>query len=233
MNRKPIWIMLLIAILLVACGPDASPVPATDPPDNPSVTTGDESATTILRFAVSNMDRGRYDNLIDTFEAENPEVHITTVSIEQTLGVRRGMGSSAWPDDAYLLLAAAADVIGAPATRQAVQQGALLDLTYLFESDSNFEPEAFYPALLESVQWDGGTWSVPTEATYPLIYFDKEEFDAAGLDYPQPGWTWDDFLTTAQALTIGDGDMVSQWGFVEPLFDPVTLVQSQAGLHLQ
>jgi multiple sugar transport system substrate-binding protein len=222
--------MLLIAILLVACGPDASPEPATDPADNPSVTTGNESATTILRFAVSDMDRGRYDNLIDAFEAENPDVHITTVSIEQTLDARRGMGSSEWPDDAYLILAAAADVIGAPATRQAVQQGALLDLTYLFESDSNFEPEAFYPALLESVQWDGGTWSLPVEATYSMIYFNKDLFDAAGVAYPQPGWTWDDFLATAQALTLGDGDTVSQWGFVQATFDPVTFVQSRAGL---
>jgi ABC-type glycerol-3-phosphate transport system substrate-binding protein len=228
--------MLLIATILVACQPAASPESAGDPAEpsgnssanNSTVTTGNDVATTILRFAVSMMDQNRYDSLIDAFEAEHPDVHISTVSIEETLGT--GPGGFNWPDDAYQLLAANADVIGASATREAVQQGALLDLTDFFESDPNLKADAFYPGLLESVQWEGGTWSLPVEVTYPLIYFDKSLFDAAGMAYPQPGWTWDDFLATAQALTVGNGDAVTQWGFVEPSFDPVTFVQAKAGL---
>jgi multiple sugar transport system substrate-binding protein len=231
-KTKPIWTMLLIAVLLAACGPFDLQAPPTDPADSATVAPEQESATTILRFAVSMMDQNRYDSLIDAFEAEHPDVHISTVSIEETLGT--GRGGFNWPDDAYLRLAAAADVIAASATRQAVQQGALLDLTNFFESDPNLKAEAFYPGVLESVQWEGGTWSLPVEVTYPLIYFDKSLFDAAGVAYPQPGWTWDDFLATAQALTVGSGDAasggVSQWGFVEPSFDPVTFVQAKAGL---
>ncbi len=235
MKRKALGMILLVAILLAGCGPLASPGPDADPanasgdvPADAPAAAENDSATTILRFAVSMMDQDRYDSLIDAFEAEHPDVHITTVSIEETLGT--GPGGSNWPDDAYLLLAATADVIAAPATRQAVQQGALLDLTDFFESDPNLNAEAFYPGLLESVQWEGGTWSLPVEATYSLIYFDKSIFDAAGIAYPQPGWTWDDFLATAQALTVGSGDSVTQWGFVEPSFDPVTFVQAKAGL---
>ncbi len=234
MKTKSMWMTLVVAMLLVACGPTASPGPISDATDgsankeNSAVTTGNDTATTILSFAVSMMDQNRYDSLIDAFEAEHPDVHISTVSIEETLGTgRRG---SNWPSDAYLILAATADVIGAPATREAVQQGALLDLTTFFESDPNLKAEAFYPGVLESVQWQGGTWSLPVEATYPMIYFDKSLFDAAGVPYPQPGWTWDDFLATAQAMTVGSGDTVSQWGFVEPSFDPVTFVQARAGL---
>ena len=126
------------------------------------------------------MDANRYDSLIDAFEAENPGVHITTVLIEDVLGT--GMPFAQWPDGAYLTLAAAADVIAAPATRQAVQQGALLDLTHFFESDGSLKAEAFYPGVLEGMQWNGGTWSLPTEVTYSLLYYDKSLFDAAGLD---------------------------------------------------
>jgi ABC-type glycerol-3-phosphate transport system substrate-binding protein len=227
-----VWMMLLVAMLVVACGPAASPESASNPADSSAddtaATTENDSATTILRFAVSRMDQNRYDSLIDAFEAEHPDVHISTVSIEETLGT--GSGGFDWPDDAYLRLAAAADVIGTVATRTAVQQGALLDLTSFLESDPNLKTGAFYPGVLESVQWEGGTWSLPVEVTYPLIYFDKSLFDAAGVAYPQPGWTWDDFLATAEALTIGSGDSVSQWGFVEPSFDPVTFVQAKAGL---
>jgi ABC-type glycerol-3-phosphate transport system substrate-binding protein len=231
MRMKFVWTLVLIAGLLAtlsACGPFDLQTPGTETVGNATVAPEQESATTILLFAVSGMDQNRYDSLIKAFEAENPDVHISTVSIEDILGTRPG--SSNWPDDAYLQLAAAADVIAAPATRQAVQQGALLDLTHFFESDPNLTPEAFYPGLLESVQWDGKTWSLPVDATYSLIYFDKTLFDAAGVPYPQPGWTWDDFLATAKALTIGSGDATTQWGFVEPGFDPVTFVQAQAGL---
>jgi multiple sugar transport system substrate-binding protein len=231
MKRKSTWLALWMAVLLTAlgaCGPAPSSVVTTEPPANPAATTESSSVTTILRFAASGMDQNRYDSLIEAFEAENPDVHISTVSIEEILGM--GQGGFNWPDDAYLQLAAAADVIAAPATRQAVQQGALLDLTHFFESDPNLKPDAFYPGLLESVQWDGKIWSLPVEATYSLISFDKTLFDAAGVPYPQPGWTWDDFVATAKALTIGSGDSVSQWGFVEPSFDPVTFVQARAGL---
>jgi multiple sugar transport system substrate-binding protein len=42
------------------------------------------------------------------------------------------------------------------------------------------------------------------------VYYDKALFDAAGLPYPADDWTWDDFLSTAQALTKDtDGDGVT------------------------
>ena len=227
MNGKSIWPMLLIMALLVGCSPAASLLPG-DATSTPTATNKDATATTILQFAVSGFQSDRYDDLIKAFEAENPDVHISIVSIEDTLGT--GRGNSEWPDDAYLRLAAAADVIATPATRQAVQEGALLDLSHFFESDSTLTSSAFYPGLLESMQWDGKIWSVPTEASYRLLYYDKTLFDAAGVAYPKPGWTWDDFLATAKALTVGSGDTVSQWGFVEPAFDPVTFVQARAGL---
>jgi multiple sugar transport system substrate-binding protein len=235
MNKSLVWVALCIAALLAACGPAALPGPTTAPAGQAAAgqtITGQQAIAnneiTILRFAVSGIGQARYENLIQAFEAENPGVRITTVSIEETLGGGRALG--AWPDDAYLLLASAADVIAAPATGQAVQQGALLDLTHFFESDANLKPEAFYPGLVESMQWEGRIWSVPTEVTYPLIYFDKSLFDTAGVAYPQPGWTWDDFLATAQALTLRSGDTVSQWGFVQPSFEPIPFIQARAGL---
>ena len=43
-----------------------------------------------------------------------------------------------------------------------------------------------------------------------MVYYNKEIFDATGVDYPQDGWTWDDFLATADALTLDtDGDGVT------------------------
>jgi len=228
MKTKLVAMLLLLAVLVAACTPpEATLVVETRAVKTPTTGAGDESDMTVLRFAVSTMDEVRYASLIETFQAENPDVYIKTVSIETTLGVR-GPGSE-WPEDAYLLLASAADVLGVAATRTAVQQGAVLDLSTFIASDPNISEDSFYPQLLESVQWNGGTWSLPAEATYTLVSYNKDLFDAAGVPYPEPGWTWDDFVNTARALTVEDGDGVAQWGLVQSSFDPVTLVQAYAG----
>jgi len=224
MKKKLICVMLLVVTLLAACMPSASPTPGTDP-SRPVAEDGEADMMT-LRFAVFDKIRGQYAGMIEAFEAENPEVRIKTVSIEGTLGLEK---SKVWPDDAFLLLASAADVIDLSATRKAVQQGALLDLTPFIETDPNLAPEDFYPNMLASLQWQGGIWSMPTRATYHMINYNKALFDAAGVAYPQPGWTWDDFLAAAQALTLREGDSVTQWGFVQPQVNPIPFVQARAG----
>ena len=51
-----------------------------------------------------------------------------------------------------------------------------------------------------------------------IIHYNPRMFDEAGLDYPDPEWTWDDFLETAKALTSGEGgDKV--FGFAIPYFN--------------
>jgi multiple sugar transport system substrate-binding protein len=230
MNKKPICAILLIATLLAACKSLAPPTPV----DERSVKTDtvvertQDSDTITLRFAIYSWLQGQYDGLIQAFEAANPDVRIKTVSIEQTLG--DDAKAATLPADAFVWLASAADVIALPANRDAVLQNALLELTPYIESDPNIAPEDFYPTLLQGVQWDGGIWSLPTGANYNMLNYNKELFDAAGVAYPQPGWTWGDFLAAAKALSIRQGDKVAQWGFVQPTFDPIAFIQSRAGL---
>jgi multiple sugar transport system substrate-binding protein len=76
-----------------------------------------------------------------------------------------------------------------------------------------------YPQALEAFQWDGQTWCVPQNISSLVVYYNRALFDAAGLAYPAEGWTWQDFLTTARALTRDlDGDATTdQYGAgVEP-----------------
>jgi multiple sugar transport system substrate-binding protein len=44
------------------------------------------------------------------------------------------------------------------------------------------------------------------------LYYNRDLFDAAGVEYPTADWTWDDFLAAAQELTITEGDRTTQWG---------------------
>jgi multiple sugar transport system substrate-binding protein len=51
----------------------------------------------------------------------------------------------------------------------------------------------------------------------PLLYYNVDMFDAAGIERPSDDWTWDDFLAITQELTQdtdGDGE-VDQWGYMQ------------------
>lgn len=60
---------------------------------------------------------------------------------------------------------------------------------------------------------------IPQNMSSPVIYYNKNLFDAAGVAYPADDWTWDEFVSVATALTLDeDGDgMVDVYGLgMEP-----------------
>ncbi|GIK27303.1 MAG: sugar ABC transporter substrate-binding protein [Chloroflexi bacterium] len=71
------------------------------------------------------------------------------------------------------------------------------------------------PALIDGFRVDDSLYFLPYSWNNMVIYYNKNMFDAAGLDYPADDWTRDDFLAAAQALTADtDGDGVNdQYGF--------------------
>lgn len=89
---------------------------------------------------------------------------------------------------------------------------------YLDKSQSLHAAD-LYPQALEAFQWDGKTWCVPQNISSLVVYYNRALFDAAGLPYPATGWTWDDFLRTARALTRdvdGDGQIDEYGAGVSP-----------------
>ena len=85
-------------------------------------------------------------------------------------------------------------------------QGFLEDLTPYIEA-SDFDPaERWFPIGQQRAVYDGRYYGVPRDATAGFIAYNKDMFDAAGLEYPQPGWTIDDYRELAIALTDRDND---------------------------
>lgn len=89
----------------------------------------------------------------------------------------------------------------------------LLNLQPLLEADPAFSSAAFSPRLLNSLRDRGDLWGLPFQAQARVMFYNRDLFDAAGVAYPQPGWTLDDFLAAAVALTQGAGDE-KQYGFL-------------------
>ncbi len=246
-NMKRILLVLCVVVMLLAACGDTTEVADTPPPtDVPAADVQETEPEPVdvveeeepepaqvqdqvtVRFVLFDWDRPTYEGKIATFEEENPDVKIQIVSANEVLGLE-GLTNLDFPEDTPRLLAFAADVGTIGMGRDEVKEGLVRDLTPLMEADANFELDDFFPNTLERHQWDGGTWALPSAVNYQLIFFNKDAFDEAGLPYPEPGWTWDDLLTNAQALTAREGDDVSLWGFVPQGSSNRMLVESRAG----
>ncbi|MBN1811726.1 MAG: extracellular solute-binding protein [Anaerolineae bacterium] len=81
-----------------------------------------------------------------------------------------------------------------------LEREALLDLNPIVQQDDAFDLSDFYPATLELFTRDGQLWAIPAGVTVQVLYYNQDLFDQYGVPYPQPDWTWDDFLEKAQAL---------------------------------
>ena len=75
------------------------------------------------------------------------------------------------------------------------------------------DPEGFYPALLDIFTYDGVLWCPPKDFSTMALQYNKDLFDAAGLDYPTADWTWEDLADAAAALTDPDAGVI---GLVTP-----------------
>lgn len=71
----------------------------------------------------------------------------------------------------------------------------------------------FYPAFLRNSQFEGKTWGIPFQRSTPVIYWNKDAFEAAGLDPERGPENWDEMREMAEQLTIRDANgNVTQWG---------------------
>jgi ABC-type glycerol-3-phosphate transport system substrate-binding protein len=76
----------------------------------------------------------------------------------------------------------------------------------------------FYEGLVDEFLWQETLWALPAEAKPTVIEFNKRLFDEAGLEYPTPDWTLEDFVRVARQLTKGD-EATRQYGFVGDLYE--------------
>lgn len=90
--------------------------------------------------------------------------------------------------------------------------GVLLDLTELAEDDESFSPDLLTGNTYEYFQKEGTLYGLTEKVSDVVLYYNKELFDAAGVEYPQADWTWHDILSASQALTK-DG----VYGFYAPI----------------
>jgi len=76
----------------------------------------------------------------------------------------------------------------------------------------------YFPTSVESFHYKGNQYAMPLWGGENMIYFNRDIFDKEGAPYPEPEWTFDEFVGTCRRLTRDfDGDgRIDQFGFFLP-----------------
>ena len=143
-----------------------------------------------------------YEAIAAAFEAQNPaiDVQIEYVPSANDFYTRLATGYAAG-------LAPDVFLINYRRYGQFAARDALVPIGPLLESSETLNEEDYYPQPLEAFQFNGELMCLPQNLSSLVVCFNRDLFDAAGVSYPEEDWTWDEFLSAAQALTKDlDGD---------------------------
>lgn len=87
-----------------------------------------------------------------------------------------------------------------------IEDGVAHDLTPFFEGDPDLAESDFQASVIDYFRGpDGHVYMLPAPVDVQRLYYNRDLFDAAGLEYPSAAWTWEDFEAAAEALTQGEG----------------------------
>ena len=189
MNRK------LLAVVGVAAIGGLTLAGCTAPADDGPVT------ITYTNFISNGGNEENLQAIVDAFEAENPDI-----TVEVTTLPYGDYGTALQTDLAAGTVSDVFDIEYAN-YRQFQADGVLAEIPVA-------DPGAYRESLLEAYQTDGTQYALPSSFSDVVLYYNKDLFDAAGLDYPTNDWTWEDERAAAEALT---DQAAGVWGDHQPV----------------
>ncbi len=194
-------LFMLVSLTLSACLAPAIPdsAPAAD------VGSGDGQVTLTWALWGSPEEVASHQVVADAFMQEHPEITIEIWSqpwgdyFTKMKTLWASGDSKAIPDVAFLW-----------PTPSYAAQGVLEPLDPFIEK-SGYKLDDYWPGLLESAKLDGTVYGFPRDIGVDILYYNKDIFDEAGVEYPTDAWTWDDLLAAAEKLTLKEGDKVTRY----------------------
>lgn len=156
---------------------------------------------TFMGWEASPLETQAVEDGIAAFEAQYPNIKVSYTP---------GLAGSEY--NAKLLSSAAAgsmpDVmfVAAASYREFASKGVLLELTDKF--DETYSLDDFIDSSRQIMEIDGHVYGISSCTVSPIVYYNKDVFDAAGIEYPSADpencWTIDEFREIAKQLTTDD-----------------------------
>ncbi|ALC92304.1 ABC transporter substrate-binding protein [Bacillus sp. FJAT-18017] len=152
----------------------------------------DEDGKVTVRFATWDVgdDVKLQQKLIDQFNAENKDIKVVLEAYggDYDTKITAGIGAKDAPDVMYMW--------NYPQYKEALEP---LD-SFIKDRGDEYKNN-FYETLWNYNSVGDDIYGLPVGYTTHVVYYNKDLFDQAGIEYPQAGWTWDDFQAAAEKLT--------------------------------
>lgn len=142
---------------------------------------------------------GYFSKIVEGFEATHPNIKVEAVDIptsdyDNLLQVKLSSKENF-------------DVVftkSTPALSGLIAKGHVLPLNdYITQSGLD---TSFYGGLIEQMGLNGETYAVPFRKDNFLLFYNKDLFDEAGVEYPEDGMTMDEYYEMAKSVTSGVGN---------------------------
>ncbi len=190
----------------------------------PIVLAQDNTSLNVMGFVVTLEEQGTpldkaYKMFISDFQDAHPGVTINALETppdfdtQLLVDLASGTAPDVWNQDGSTLA-------------RLVDSGNVLDMKECQTLMPDFNFDRFFPSTLAIHQRtaEGPVYGVPNDFTPMVIYYNTDSFKKADVPLPKDGWTWDEFVNTAQKLTLDtsgrnsldpdfDASNVAQWGF--------------------
>ena len=117
--------------------------------------------------------------------------------------------------------------------KKRIDSGFTLPLNDLLAKNS-MDMNQYYGDAAAQLETDGNYHYMPAKRITSTILYNQSMFDEAGVPYPQPNWTYEEFIDAAEKLTKGEGqDKV--YGYMFPGYDAgqpaLRMLEAELGLN--
>ncbi|MYL51818.1 extracellular solute-binding protein [Pontibacillus yanchengensis] len=192
--RLVLYLFALFALVLSACS-NQTEGDAEQDGDNDS--TSEEQVKITLGFYSSGSADQKMEELINKFEQAHPNIKVKTQNAPYSQFFQKldtqiagGTAPDVWLSDGVFV-------------QKYAERGAAKDLTEWINNDLNKDE---YYGLDFNKDADGKYWAVPQGIQIGALFYNKDMFDKAGVDYPDDSWTWDDLKEAGAKLTLDAND---------------------------
>jgi multiple sugar transport system substrate-binding protein len=199
MKYRLLVLAVIFSLLLTACG---GSTPANQKADITMMMWGDPAELEV------------WNKIVEDFHAADPNITVKVdVSDWDSYWTKlKTLLSAGTPPDVFAM--------DAPLYLDYQSRGVLLNLQPYLDKNPDML-KGVYPQTLEAYKTSDGMFGLPRDFQTIALFYNKDMFDAAGVDYPTADWTYDDLRNAAKQLTKdsnGDGK-IDQFGYSLDLWD--------------
>jgi multiple sugar transport system substrate-binding protein len=218
-----VGVAFLALFLAVACG-GGGEAPGGAAPTGPAAAGTAEVAPASIKWGVwGGADETKlYEQARDAFQERYPQIKIEIVQTAGFIDFIQKLNTLAAGNQSPDVI-----MMGGEWVPVFAEQGVFQPLDPFIEKTPGFSEQDYLPAVMEGLGYKGELWGLPKDVNVNALYYNKNAFDEAGLDYPNADWTWDHLLSAAQTLTKRSGGRVERYGFAAPA--PWTFIWQNGG----